>query len=124
MVKKVSRTSSKQVAEEARLLGTSQDVAGQSADRIIAAQLTEWAGAPKIIAEWPALDSVEVETAIGFWVVTLDQLDLLRQWVAKGWLTPEQMARYREVEALAAHYEPTLRRLLSEESLTPTSAIQ
>ena len=79
---------------------------------------SEWCDLPEVEREWPTWKEAARLLFVLEWPIKEDHLHQLRQWVAEGVLTPEQMARYRELLALVEKHRPILERLLSEDDPT------
>src|SRR5688572_15821641 len=75
---------------------------------------SEWAGLPDLAAEWDEWDELSKLDFVIEWGVPADRLHQLHQWAEQDLLTPEQRARYDQLMALVAKYQPILDELLKD----------
>ena len=80
--------------------------------------LGEWGALPEVEREWPTREEPARLRFVLEWSIKDDRPQQLRQWTAEGLLTPAQLGRYRELQALVDRYRPTVERLLSEDDPT------
>jgi len=78
----------------------------------------EWLRLPETERCWGAMEEMERLDFVLEWPIKEDRLAQLDAWVAEGVLTPEQMGRYRELQALVDRHRPIVERLLSEDDPT------
>lgn len=77
-----------------------------------------WRKLPDVERRWGEMHEPERLDFVLEWGIKEDRLSQLEAWVAEGLLTPEQMARYRELQALVEKHRPIVERLLSEDDPT------
>ena len=78
----------------------------------------EWGQVPEVAEEWAEWDEPDRLLSVLEWPIKEDRLAQLQEWASTGMLTPEQMTRYRELQAVVDKYRPILEPLLSEDDPT------
>jgi hypothetical protein len=83
-------------------------------DRYLAYLVAEWKDVPKVAAEWADWDEHDRLDFVVEWPIREDRLLELRRWAARGLLSAEQHAGYRELEETVRRHRPDLERLLAD----------
>ena len=83
----------------------------QDIERLLDHLTWQWQRLPEVEAEIDQRDLLEQVDFIEEWPLEEDRLKRLEQYVAKGALTPEQLARYEELKRLVEQNRPIIRQL-------------
>ncbi len=87
-------------------------------DRYLEYLFAEWSDLPEVERDWPTWEEPARLLFVLEWPMREDRLGQLEEWAADGALTPEQMGRHRELQALVERHRPIVERLLSEDDPT------
>ncbi|HEY7065931.1 MAG TPA: hypothetical protein VII06_30945 [Chloroflexota bacterium] len=83
----------------------------QDVERLLDRLSDEWGRLPEVAAEIDTWDWADAVVFIEECTLEEDCLRRLEQYVADGALTPGQLARYKQIQALVAQNRPIIQRL-------------